>query len=317
MPHKIIFHKIFLATVTANKFKYCPSVSEQADNKVCKGICTRNGEYTKMQVIFIQYTDWVNLHALLGKRSISKASNKGFMRHQQARHVDDTKTFYPDEDLTVVYRDKRQCNSRERYVLFVVDTSGSISREQFEAVKDLLASISAELCDYLKVAMITYNHEINLEFCFNCYSDRSAIEKAIRRVTYRGGSTHTTDAIKCICREVLASRCGLPAGKYTPNIDVILLTDGQHNGPCQSDLKTELGCLHNWNNINTYGIGIGNFILQAILDLTKNDPLSIFSVKTFSELQDLFGFVQKLLSTKGTDGKPKYSCAGHAPHCHG
>ena len=73
-----------------------------------------------------------------------------------------------------------------RYVLFIVDTSGSIGRLHFTRVTYLLALMSEKLCDHLRVAMITFGSDINLEFCFNCHTDRCGIFEAITRVRYRG-----------------------------------------------------------------------------------------------------------------------------------
>ena len=93
------------------------------------------------------------------------------------------------EDHPHERRRRQACpNTDTRQVLFVVDTSGSIGESTFNKVRDLLASISENLCDHLRVAMITYSHNINLEFCFKCHTDRRDIFSAIRRVRYRGGT---------------------------------------------------------------------------------------------------------------------------------
>ena len=216
-------------------------------------------------------------------------------------------------------RMRRQACRRLRYVLFIVDTSGSIGLDVFQSVKRVVADISETLCDFLKVAMITYSSDINLEFCFNCNNNnRRDIKNAILRARYRGGWTHTTDAIKCACDQILTSRCGLPqSGIYTPNIDVVLLTDGHHNGPCRNNLDNELQCLHGNSNINTFGIGIGSIDHQSVVNLTKGNGDHIFRVNDFKQLQILLKIIKLHLSEKGTDGKPKYDCAAHQFNCHG
>ena len=113
--------------------------------------------------------------------------------------------FNMEERVNAIHERRRRqaCPSGTRHVLFIVDTSGSMGQTTFNKVRDLLASISEKLCDRLRVAMMTYSDEINLEFCFNCYTDRRDIFNAIRRVQYRGGQTHTTDATKCACQTML------------------------------------------------------------------------------------------------------------------
>ena len=200
-----------------------------------------------------------------------------------------------------------------------MDTSGSIRCDGFELAKQAIADMADMLCAYIKVAMITYDHSINLEFCFNCYdNDRSAIKEAILRARYRGGGTATTDAIKCACEEILTSQCGLPQGINTPNIDVILLTDGMHNGRCRSRLDTELQCLHQKTNINTIGIGIGKADIAAVVKLTQGNAGHIFRVADTKELQELVQITKTLLKLPGPDGQPR-TCAGHLKSldCHG
>ena len=216
-------------------------------------------------------------------------------------------------------RVRRQACGQTRYVLFIVDTSGSIGSGVFESVKRVIADISENLCDYLRVAMITYSSDINLEFCFNCNNNRIDVKNAILRVQYRGGWTRTTDAIKCACEQVLTSRCGLPkeSGIYTPNIDVVLLTDGHHNGPCRNNLDKELQCFHRKSNINTFVIGIGSTVHPSVVNLTKGNGDHIFRAKNFQILQELLMGIKLLLAIPGLDGKPQYKCASHHEDCHG
>ena len=211
-------------------------------------------------------------------------------------------------------------NATVRYVLFIVDTSGSIGKANFDKVKDIIADISDALCDHLKFALLTYSNYIHLEFCFNCYNDRRDIRSAILRSGYRGGLTHTTDAIKCACEQILTRACGLPEGIMTPNIDVVLLTDGNHNGPCRSRLDTTVECLHEERNINTFGIGVGSIDYDSVKaltnagDATNGDIANIFRVGNFTLLQQLFMIIQTQLARKDTNGDPVYRCATYDGH---
>ena len=216
-------------------------------------------------------------------------------------------------------RRRRQTCNKIRYVLFIVDTSGSIGNSTFNNVRDLLANISKKLCDRLRVAMMTYSRDINLEFCFKCYTDRDDIFKAIKRVQYRGGTTHTTDATKCACRKLLTPECGLPSDPSNiPTIDIVYLTDGLHNGPCRNNLQNELDCFHTRTNINTYAIAVGNAArksVQAIEDPQRPADTHIFDVDDFQDLETLFNYINVVLGLK-ENGKPVYSCFSHDGACH-
>ena len=205
-----------------------------------------------------------------------------------------------------------------RYVLFILDTSGSIRNANFQDVKNLLANISATLCDHLRVALLTYSDNFNLEFCFNCHNNRNDIFRAIMNTVYRGGLTHSTAATRCACQTMLTKECGLPYGIYTPNIDVVYLTDGRHNGHCPgTTLADELDCFHSDTrlNINTYAIGIGRASLDSVNAMAKvraSNDAHVFNVETFADLKELFALISDFLSSDADgDGVPDFSCISH------
>ena len=205
-----------------------------------------------------------------------------------------------------------------RYVLFIMDTSGSIGNANFQDVKEILANLSSTLCDNLRVALLTYSHDFNLEFCFKCYNNRNDIFGAIMNTVYRGGLTHSTAATRCACQTMLTTECGLPQGVHTPNIDVVYLTDGRHNGHCTgTTLENELDCFHSDTrlNINTYAIGIGRASFDSVNAMAKvrdPDDAHVFNVDTFADLKVLFALISDLLSSDADgDGVPDYSCISH------
>ena len=259
-----------------------------------------------------------------GKRSLEDEEQVTFIKTPELQGLDaavPVELFNMEERVKTIHERRRRqaCpNTDTRQVLFVVDTSGSIGGSTFNKVRDLLASISEKLCDHLRVAMMTYSDNINLEFCFKCHTDRRDIFNAIRRVRYRGGATHTTDATKCACQTMLTEGCGLPYGPHTPNIDIVYLTDGKHNGPCKSNLKNELRCFHSQPNINTYAIAIGNTTLEsveAIENPQSSGASNIFNVDDFDDLQEVFKLILQILNIKGPDGKPQYTCWSHDQAC--
>ena len=259
-----------------------------------------------------------------GKRSLEEEEEVTFIRPSEQQILDSSVPVEPfdiDARMNAIHERRRRqscSNGATRHVLFIVDTSGSIGPSVFNKVRDLLASISEKLCDQLRVAMMTYSHDINLEFCFNCHTDRRDIFNAIKRVQYRGGLTHTTDATKCACDTLLTSACGLPDGRTTPNIDIVYLTDGGHNGPCKSNLAKEVQCLHNQRNINTYAIAVGRPALASVQALENPHDRSdshIFNVDNLNDLQEVFNQILQILSFKGPDGKPVFTCVSHDGAC--
>lgn len=191
-------------------------------------------------------------------------------------------------------RMRRSCHGDNdpRYVLFIMDTSGSIGSTDFDAAKQAVAVIANSLCGYSKVALMSFSTARYLDFCFDCYPDegqpRTAIRNAIMNTPYRGGSTYTADAIKCACEHMLSPTCGPPLGNRTNNIDVVILTDGFNNGPCQSKLLEVAKCLKDEDTINIFAIAIGGGSAQTVANLVKHpDYTHIFQVKDFTQLGQL------------------------------
>ncbi len=92
-----------------------------------------------------------------------------------------------------------------QHVLFVLDTSGSIGSANFKKMIDVIASLTTLFCEKIKLAVLSYDHEFYLEFCFNCFGPNDILEQleTIRNIPYRGGGTSTGAAAKCVCDELL------------------------------------------------------------------------------------------------------------------
>ena len=160
------------------------------------------------------------------------------------------------------------CPGEERYMLFIWDLSGSISKAKFIEMKGILKNIVYALCGHIKVAMLTYSNVVNVEFCFNCYNnDRNQIARAIDRVAYIGDLTHTAHATKCACDYMLSTTCGWNSSLL--DTDVMYVTDGKHNGPCSDRLTDTIQCLHNTAkpNVATYAVAYGE--KQDLLQLNE------------------------------------------------
>lgn len=100
-----------------------------------------------------------------------------------------------------------------QYMLFLLDTSGSIGSTDFERMKVAISKLIGLFCKPTKFAVMTFSHRFNLEFCFNCHENtcdgRKEISKAISDITYRGGATYTAGATKCVHEDLLSASCGL------------------------------------------------------------------------------------------------------------
>ena len=149
--------------------------------------------------------------------------------------------------------------------------------------------------------MMTFSGSLKLEFCFDCYKyvnddDRFEIAAAINKIPYRGGATHTGEAVRCIHHDLLDQTLQCPCGldQDTDCLDVVIITDGQSNGPLSGgQLCKEANCLRNHpdysGKIRVYAMGIGDGVDQNELRcIAENNLESIFNTPNADE------FIEKL-----------------------
>ena len=205
------------------------------------------------------------------------------------------------------------CNSDSstpKYILFLLDTSGSIGEASFKKVKDALSKLVLLFCKPIKVAVMSFNHEYNLEFCFNCYgndnSGRSKTANAIKGIQYRSGMTHTGGAAQCACSRILHPSCGLPG--TADCIDVVFVTDGKSNDPSREICK-EVECLHRRLGVNTYAIGINNYNDDELNCIAKTSNLmKIFKFEDFDEFLNALMMLEERLDFEAISGRGDYAC---------
>ena len=91
-------------------------------------------------------------------------------------------------------------NCQLRTMVFILDTSGSIGLHNFNRMTNALGNFIPLFCDNMQVAIISFSHDIKVEFCFNCHKlcptceDRAKIRSRVQKIHYRDGGTNTGKA---------------------------------------------------------------------------------------------------------------------------
>ena len=184
--------------------------------------------------------------------------------------------------------------------MFVLDTSGSIGPDDFTRMTTALSGFVPLLCDNIRLAILSYSHQLHVEFCFNChdlcrncFTDRVNVASAIQGIQYRGGWTHTGPVTRCVRDYILDPNSGCGVDTSSKCLDIIYVTDGESNGPLSyPHTCTEATCLKNhpdWcGRVNIYAIAIGSRVNQdEIKCLTQNKEDSVFNVKDFAAFEQL------------------------------
>ena len=169
--------------------------------------------------------------------------------------------FDIEEHLSVVKANRQKrwlTGNQERYVLFIIDASGSIKSSRYRDAVNVMGDLSPLFCG-AKLAVMTYSNYVYREICFNCRQDNPLkIRDTIRSLTYHGGETASGDAVRCACDYMFNSPCGFPRNSRgnPPIVDVFFLTDG--HSTMGEDVCEATKCLNSFNNINVFPIGIGS-----------------------------------------------------------
>ena len=189
----------------------------------------------------------------------------------------------------------------DRNVFFVVDSSGSISAEEFKRVLRVLANIASLLCGNVAIGMFTYSRGIELEFCPTCFRSNnyatyiSEVTNRIKSARHHRSVTYTGEMVKCLRQHVLPSSDCRLLNKKT---QIVFFTDGKANGctsvpPAIAELESV------YPTLEVYAIGMGNILQTGILDLlTINyDPDNIFNVQDIDQLEALYAQILQLIQT--------------------
>ena len=76
--------------------------------------------------------------------------------------------FHGHLSAITTHHNKQSANSKKRYVLFMLDSSGSIISEQFTTMKDVLSDWLILFCGNIKFGVMSYAAIIERNICFKC-----------------------------------------------------------------------------------------------------------------------------------------------------
>ena len=215
--------------------------------------------------------------------------------------------FDLDKELSHIkaHRQKRQgSNQKDKYVLYILDSSGSIEETDFKDMAKLMAEFSRFYCPGTKVAAMSYSSSVYKNYCFNCDQTNIIVRyNAIKNIPHHSQFTASGDAIHCACNYMLNSPCGFPeatSGPDSPEVTVAFITDGNSN--LGKDVCTVAYCWSEFNNINVFPIGIGRHDNYTELNCIKGNIVNkaqTFILKDFQEFHTLLAEVKK----ESKDGK--------------
>lgn len=129
-------------------------------------------------------------------------------------------------------------NCCEGDVLFVLDSSGSVSSFDFFHMRRFLSELVLPFSlgpDQVRIGLLQVGTDPRLEFRFGAHNMQQSLQAALQRTKQLGGDTNTEDALLIAREQVL--RPGTPGGAR-PGLPRVLvwITDGVEPGNVQGPL---------------------------------------------------------------------------------
>lgn len=179
-------------------------------------------------------------------------------------------------------------------LVFLLDTSSSVGKEDFEKVRQWVANLVDTFevgPDHTRVGVVRYSDRPTTAFELGHFSSREEVKAAARRITYHGGNTNTGDALRYITSRSFSAQAGGRPGNRAFKQVAILLTDGR-----SQDLVLDAAAAAHAAGIRIFAVGVGA-ALKEELDEIASEPKSahVFHVSDFNAIDKIRGKLRRRL----------------------
>ncbi|XP_060794326.1 von Willebrand factor A domain-containing protein 1 [Neoarius graeffei] len=190
-------------------------------------------------------------------------------------------------------------NCCEGDVLFLLDSSGSVSMFEFSHMLNFLSELMQPFSlgpDQVRMALLQVSTKPHLEFGFEAYTRQQDLQVALQRTQKLGGDTNTNEALLIAKEEVLKQ--GIPGGarEGLPRV-LVWLTDGVQPGNVQqtmAELRDE-GVY-----VLTVSTGQGNYqVLRDVVSPPIEDHLHFVDIEDMNIItEDLRNAIIEIIRAK-------------------
>ena len=171
-------------------------------------------------------------------------------------------------------------------MIFVMDESGSIGRDNFEVMKQLAIDITDEFeigPDRTRVGWFNFNSNARVLFNLNLYTDKVSLHQAIRNVDYSSGATNIASGLQALLDSGFIPSAGAREDFSSPDV-AIIVTDGRSD---IDDIREAAARLREQRTVDVYVVGVGTGIEEAQLlavaeaGIASDPSRNIFTVPNF------------------------------------
>ena len=183
-------------------------------------------------------------------------------------------------------------------VTFLLDSSDNVGKDNFQKqlsfVKDTVNKMNIAP-DKVQTSVVTFSTGVDNQFYLNQYQNKSQVLNAISNIQFKGGQTHTSDAIRFATGTSFSPVHG-GRSNNVPHVAIVVT-----NGPSGSVDVTKLEAqTARDNGVILYSVGVGSGVDLNELQAIASDPDSrhMFNAQNYDALRSL----SDLLATKVCNG---------------
>ncbi|CAI9734866.1 Hypothetical predicted protein [Octopus vulgaris] len=183
------------------------------------------------------------------------------------------------------------CGGKPADIVFLLDASASIwgpdFKKQTKFVEDVVSMFQISP-DMTQVGVLTYSHDVNLEFPLNRHKTKQGLVRAIQRIPHRPGfATNTALGIKYMRNNMFTKKQG--ARENVVRV-AIVMTDGKSSNILLTLWQASRA--RRSAHINIFSIGIGDGIHKRELQGIAGNRHHAFTVDNYAAL----GSIREILA---------------------
>ncbi|NWS09082.1 MATN2 protein, partial [Motacilla alba] len=189
---------------------------------------------------------------------------------------------------------ENSCNNKRLDLVFIIDSSRSVSHYDFEKVKEFILTILQFLDispDATHVGLIQYGSTVKQEFSLKTFRRKQDIERAVKRMMHLATGTMTGLALQYAVNIAFSETEGArPLRQNVPRI-IMIVTDGRPQDPV-----AEIAAKARNSGILIFAIGVGRVDMNTLKSIgSEPHEEHVFLVANFSQIETLTSAFQTKL----------------------
>ncbi|XP_078359694.1 uncharacterized protein LOC144644146 [Oculina patagonica] len=175
-------------------------------------------------------------------------------------------------------------------IVFVMDESGSIKQKNYEKEKKFVREI-IQTFDIsplqARMAIVEFSDSVSVSVGLDNYGSKTRLMCAVSDFQYKGGYTHTAEALDIVHYNVLRPALDNPVSDTETVQIVVVLTDGKSNDKKLSLKRVVKNLKADINDLTMIAVGIGGYDSSELKLIATDKKRHVFTAKDFDKLLEL------------------------------